>query len=631
MSSQDLFNKMVSDGGKAIVGGRCYVNKPLSGDIDTSELKGRGITELWFTKGGITSLNGLPDGLKRLVVRENQLNALPTNELPNLVILDAESNNIPDTNLETLLNLTHLNLAKNQLRQIGDLPPKLIEANFDYNPDLNSVDLEGAKSCKKMSCRGSKTITIHCANNECNIITDDGARIRRGGGPKKTVKASETIAYPDPEEAFDKYYQLKADYEDSIKKAIRKIKGTEKMSKQERVKKARQYVPKCVSCDRNGGTHFDRSMDKVLTARCAVKSNPCELHIEIKLGDDMEPSETIDYFEQYIAKIKDNIIRLKLDTLFNYVTEHESVDKFTKLSGNLNNPALTKQLSEYKHFFENQMNNPETNQTIRTVTERIYERLADVHRILDEYRQNSENKRLMKDIGRILAEIDIETKMLRRLKYPIMEMIEDREGHQVLKQKPYYLQSYVEPEVVHFRYGSKRKDNGDKTTMIQEKSMDKDDTLFDDALSDDYVQVSPEFKPALPYEQTGTTVVWNDDGYKAVWNRLPQKYQALLLQHSGLMRETMDVLAEKYASTKSFAPEFVLPRDTLIPPNISGTADLDFGNIIINDLVSGLAEVQRNILANEVRGNPRTAPMTEPEKKVLENNLKQMLMDIMRK
>jgi hypothetical protein len=108
---------------------------------------------------------------------------------------------------------------------------------------------------------------------------------------------------------------------------------------------------------------------------------------------------------------------------------------------------------------------------------------------------------------------------------------------------------------------------------------------------------------------------------------LPQKYQALLLQHSGLMRETLDVLAEKYAISKSFAPEFVLPRDTLIPPNISGTADLDFGNIIINDLVSGLAEVQRNILANEVRG----MPMTEPEKKTLENILKQMLMDIVRK
>ena len=619
MSSQQLFNKMVSDGGKAIVGGRCYINKPLSGDIDTSDLKGRGINELWFTKGGITSLNGLPDGLKRLVVRENQLNSLPIHELPNLVILDAESNNIEDENLEPLLNLTHINLAKNRLRQVRDLPPKLIEANFDYNPDLNSVDLESAKSCKKMSCRGTKTITIHCANNECNIITDDGARIRRGGGPKKTVKASETIAYPDPEEAFDKYYQLKADYEESIKKAIRKIKGAEKMPKQERIKKARQYVPKCVSCDRNGGTHFDRSMDKVLTARCAVKSNPCELHIEIKLGDDMEPRETIDYFEQYIAKIKDNIIRLKLDTLFNYVTEHESVDKFTKLSGNLNNPTLTKQLSEYKHFFENQMNNPETNQTIRTITERIYERLADVHRILDEYRQNSENKRLMKDIGRILAEIDIDTKTLRRLKYPIMEMVEDREGNMALRQKSYDLQSYVEPEVVHFRYGSKHKDKA--AAVVAEEA----------SLTPEYAQVSPEFKPALPYEQTGTTVVWNDTGYKAVWTRLPQKYQALLLQHSGLMRETLDVLAEKYAVSKSFVPEFVLPRDTLIPPNISGTADLDFGNIIINDLVSRLAEVQRNILANEVRGNSRTSPMTESEKKTLENNLKQMLMDIMRK
>jgi hypothetical protein len=233
----------------------------------------------------------------------------------------------------------------------------------------------------------------------------------------------------------------------------------------------------------------------------------------------------------------------------------------------------------------------------------------------------------MKDIGRILAEIDIDAKTLRRLKYPIMEMIEDRDGHQVLRQKTYDLQSYVEPEVVHFRYGSKRKDRGE--TRVEE-----DAALMEEKSTPEYVQVSPEFKPALPYEQAGSTVVWNDAGYKAVWTRLPQKYQEFLLRHSGLMRETLDVLAEKYATTKSFAPEFVLPRDTLIPPNISGTADIDFGNIIINDLVSRLSEIQRNILANEVRmvgSNPRTAPMTEPEKKVLENNLKQMLMDIVKK
>ena len=601
MSSQELFNKLISqNGGKAIVGGRCYINKPLSGAIDASELKGRGINELWFSNGEITELNGLPDGLKRLVIRNNQLSSVPVLEIPNLAILDAESNNITEIDLSQLKELTYANLAKNQLRRIQELPPKLAEIVVDYNPALSEIDLEGADACRKLSCKGKPVINIRCSNKNCNIVADDGARIRSGGGPKKTHKASETIAYPDPDEAFDNYYKLKTEYEDSIKNARRKILNNERIPRQERIKKARQLVPKCVSCGRPGGTLFGRSLDKVLTAQCAAAVAPCTLNIEIQLGDDMEPNETIAYFEKYIEKIKSDIVRLKLNTLFNYVTEDKSVEAFTKLSGNLNNPALTKQLSEYKHFFENQMNNPETNLLLRTTTTRIYERLADVRRIKDEYRQNNENKRLLKDIGHVLVEINTDIQMIRRLRYPIMEMVEDREGHQVLKQKSYDLQGFIEPVVVHFQYG---------------KAPDESE----------YFPDSPEYNPISPVSEPfviiADTIEWTNMEYKSAWNTLPKKHQAALMTDEAWMTHTLDTMSKRMGKGEKIVADFILPKDTRIPP-LSG---LNFGNEALNELVSQLGEGQRNILSAEVK--PK---MTVEEKQAFLNILKPMLQTLVK-
>jgi hypothetical protein len=516
-------------------------------------------------------------------------------EIPNLAILDAESNNITEIDLSQLKELTYANLAKNQLRRIQELPPKLTEIVVDYNPSLSEIDLEGADACRKLSCKGKPVINIRCSNKNCNIVADDGARIRSGGGPKKTHKASETIAYPDPDEAFDNYYKLKTEYEDSIKNARRKILNNERIPRQERIKKARQLVPKCVSCGRPGGTIFGRSLDKVLTAQCAAAIAPCTLNIEIQLGDDMEPNETIAYFEKYIEKIKSDIVRLKLNTLFNYVTEEKSVEAFTKLSGNLNNPALTKQLSEYKHFFENQMNNPETNLLLRTTTTRVYERLADVRRIKDEYRQNSENKRLLKDIGHALVEINTDIQMIRRLRYPIMEMVEDREGRQVLKQRPYDLQGFVEPVVVHFQYG---------------KAPDESE----------YFPDSPEYNPISPVSEPfviiGSDIEWTNMEYKSAWNTLPKKHQAVLMTDEAWMTHTLDTISKRMGKGEIIVSDFILPKDARIPP-LSG---LNFGNDALTELVSQLGEGQRNILSAEVK--PK---MTAEEKQAFLNILKPML------
>jgi len=377
------------------------------------------------------SIIQFPEWAKKLVIRENAITQIPVNELTNLAVLDAAHNKISDIELSLIPSLTYANLSHNNLVNIGTLPPNLTELVVDYNPNLKMVDLDGANSCVKLSWRGKTKVNIQGASKrKCDIRLDEGAHI--GGTPKRM---STDVLYPDPTEAFDKYYELKAEYDMSKKYGISQIMKMPKLSRQERIKRARQFVPKCVNCKRNGGTHFERKRDAVLVAYCGVATTPCDLKIEIRLGDNADQQETIQYFEDEAQKIKDDIVKLKLDTLFNYVTEDVSVDKFTKLSNKLNDPIIAKQLTEYKQFFEQQQYNPEKNHLIKQTMDGIYNKMADVRRILIEYRKYGSNPSLMGDIGRLLVEIDTDIKMIRRLKYPIMEMVAGVKNEQLLKQK----------------------------------------------------------------------------------------------------------------------------------------------------------------------------------------------------
>jgi len=660
-NSQKIFDKLVG-GGKAIVSGRCYINSPLAGDIDLSKLRGKGVSELWFQKGDINQLYNFPDSLKRLVIRENKLASIPANELTNLAILDAESNQISDIDLSMMPILTFANLSKNNLHNVANLPPKMVEIVVDYNPNLNTIDLEGADSCNKVSCRGKPQITIIGANKRCNIRTDDGAHIRRGGAKKRNpTTESDEVLYPDPIEAFDKYYKLKSDYEASKKQGIDKIMLMRKPLK-ERLKLARQHVPKCINCKRKGGTIFQRRRDAVLIALCGVSTIPCGLNIEIQLGDNADQADTIKYFEENAQKIKDDIIKLKLDTLFGYVNEEESVEMFTKLANSLNDPSITKHLSEYKQFYESQYYNPETNKIIKDTMAGIYNKLADIRRILDEYRKNGANRSMLSDIGQLQLEIDTDTKMIRRLKYPVIEMVQDSDSNsRKLVQKTYEIRNFIEPDVVRFNMGK-------FVDQLQASNPEVDDfdyvpnsPEYNPPVSEtpgfDYVPNSPELAPYIIYDYG---IEWNNQDYKNAWNKLPKYHQKELMNDPEWMKETLESMVANEAidvneiieqignnrrkpmRQKMAVPanDLVLPSNLAIPPLILETGELDFGNESVNKLVSQLSEVQKRVLIDKIQFEPipddgsvprkygvqpRTGNMTTVEKSEFTSMVQQML------
>ena len=106
------------------------VRDGLSGDLDLNVLREcnfKNITSLQFSKGNITSLKNIPDGITRLLCPQNLLQTIVPDDLPtSLVELNLSENGIKRIDaLDHLVHLKELNLSNNQLSFLDKLPKNL--------------------------------------------------------------------------------------------------------------------------------------------------------------------------------------------------------------------------------------------------------------------------------------------------------------------------------------------------------------------------------------------------------------------------------------------------------------------------------------------------------------------------
>lgn len=157
-------------------------------------------------------------------------------------------------------------------------------------------------------------------------------------------------------EKYTQYYELKKKYDDYKKKEKDKSKS----------KSIITY--KCINCKQIGGTIFENKKDHFKVV-CGNTSSPCDLNIDIKKFKTTNIKDKIDEIQNNINNFKQQIILLKLDYMFDYIDDNESVKKFEQLKINLNNSydiynklldnlnIITKKNTSYFDTLENKQNN----------------------------------------------------------------------------------------------------------------------------------------------------------------------------------------------------------------------------------------------------------------------------------
>jgi hypothetical protein len=140
--------------------------------------------------------------------------------------------------------------------------------------------------------------------------------------------------------AITEYYKLKQKYDETVIKQKNKIKNKFDLLQKDKQEKIKNLVSKCVNCNQKGGTVFWTDENRGLRAECGNRETPCNLYIDINKGFYLNIRAYDHELSTELELLKEQIIRTKLDYLFNYVDNETSLNKFEELRRQLEQTAL---------------------------------------------------------------------------------------------------------------------------------------------------------------------------------------------------------------------------------------------------------------------------------------------------
>ena len=402
---------------------------PIRGDVNLSKLRPLNIISI-ITKepGAITEVSGIPDGVKNFKFERQLLIDAP--QLPkSLESLNLNGNYIENIDVSSLTKLKVLRLNGNRLKKLISLPESLEELYIDDN-QIKKLDLSELRKLRILHCRNNRTLRIENipasmvdlqVEQGNPLIMLDYAFLPNNVASEEDGRARGTEM--EFVESMHDYFRLKTKYENNAMESREKIK--EKALKRGLgEKKARKLAielrPKCVNCKRPVGTVF-KNRDERLLAYCGDTKDPCALRIEIFKGRFESDDKFAKYTHELLLENKEEIIRQKMDVLFNYASEDETVAKFKDLLEKYNLYAFLHktdmEIRDDKRF------NMHKQELIKTKLKRLEEIKANMNVHMEDYDTTGNMDSIHSAMDIYIREYMPEINNLRMLRHSVMEMV----------------------------------------------------------------------------------------------------------------------------------------------------------------------------------------------------------------
>ena len=316
--AQETLVNFLNSNGKDI--STIHLEGPLSGTLDFAILNKEGyinINEILLEEGQIDKLFNLPITLKTLKCGRNLITSI--GDIPvNIIDIDISHNKLKLINLKECLNLKNINVADNNITIFESIPNSIEKINV-MNNKIEILDLRGLMNLKSVDYLGNINIQLENIPLNMNNTYRDGI-----------LKLNNIVEELDYFDALDKYFSLKLRYEEKVRKAKKDIfeKNGKKNNKQTK-KDIKNLVIYCIICKKSGGCIFKRD-NKTYKGKCGNKNSCFEIELS---SDNYTSNREIEYYEEKktYEDMQENIIKQKMDTFFNYITEEESVKQFKKL------------------------------------------------------------------------------------------------------------------------------------------------------------------------------------------------------------------------------------------------------------------------------------------------------------
>jgi hypothetical protein len=416
-------------------------NFSLHGDLDFSILSDRGftkITSIIFEKEGeITNIRNLPETLITLELNNQLINGFEN--LPNNIeVLYVSDNSISKFDGSIVPKLRILNISNNELTEMVNLPESLVTIECENN-QLRRIDLATTPILKTLVCSNNPILVLeHVPSSLNNLVMENNPFIEVDRSlPSKNSNKTNLKKF-DYRESINEYMRLKNSYETKIRK-LKRIAFERGATRRESIHKARSVKIPCINCGRNVGTQFSHK-DNEYRATCGDNSKPCNLDIHIFGGDYLRMDDMIESFNAEIQIQKQSIIEQKMDTLFKYISEEESVKTFNEKLKYYND--ISDGHATIMEHSDKQTNSIEREHRLNKKNDDIYKIKENINTLIQQYQQQNNRELLIAAIKIYVKDLMPEIQNLRLIKYVNIFMENISNDPPVSKLVSYELSTY---------------------------------------------------------------------------------------------------------------------------------------------------------------------------------------------
>jgi len=232
-------------------------------------------------------------------------------------------------------------------------------------------------------------------------------------------------------DAIHGYYSLKEKYNTALEKRRQRLINDpvinwKSLSAQQKARRLALIKPACIVCKQEGGSVFTET-DGKLKAICGNISQPCGFHIEVSRGKYISLETLMNESLEEVRATKDEIIRMKLDLLFQFISEDELLEQFDAVQLKLQEQM--KMYSEFRTYYLSVTDNDDRRKDTETHTRVISDKIALIKEYMTEFRDSEWKNRSIIDDILVLYQQDIEPAFmkLRETKY-IYSQVETTEN-----------------------------------------------------------------------------------------------------------------------------------------------------------------------------------------------------------
>jgi hypothetical protein len=399
-----------------------------------------------------------------------------------------------------------------------------------------------------------------------------------------------------PEEALKEYFKLKNKFEQDMNVYKRKIINNPTLSKREKRLEFLKIKPKCINCKRPSkkGTIFSSiynpesvkiSAYRKLTASCGNLADPCNLDIEIHLGDNENLNTLMNKMREEIKSYKNKIIDDKNKLLFGLITTEEALEKFDF------NKAYINDLTDVYEMYVDKMNNTVDNKERTTeLDESIvlsYENIGKIKDCIKKMNEN-DNQQFAVDAANIYIKVlKPLLDKIRSLKYNESSVYYDEmNGNYKLIQDSYselgnaklFVTGY-ESKVIKFEVGyqatkgEKKKPGFTIVDSDEETPIQISQTINQPKP----IEEIPQDEPIIGQGEDG--IDWHLEEYTKLWSRLPVNVKSELKLNIDWMKDFMHkcLNAKKKEGPHYNGCRLPTPSNIIMPPKELPNGQYDFG------------------------------------------------------